>query len=123
VAPTLSHIILVADRRALNQILTAVLTNAAAGTSEGDWIELTAEQDSENWSLCIQDEGVGLDLAAPPAPPTGETWRVSDTRGIGPGLALSASLMRAHGGALRVEAAMRIGTRVRLSFPKTRLLT
>ena len=24
---------------------TAVLTNAAAGTSEGDWIELTAEQD------------------------------------------------------------------------------
>lgn len=106
---------LMADRRALNQVLVNVLAGAAATTRDGDWIELLAEPGGEDWAIVVQDEGIGLPVAQ-------ADRRPEDSRGIGLRLTLARSLMQAHGGTLIVESAERIGTRVRLGFPAVRML-
>jgi signal transduction histidine kinase len=112
---TLDKVKLHADRRAMNQVLVNVLSGAVATTRHGDWIELSAESLPETWSLVVQDEGIGLPVAANDAHHT-------ESRGIGLRLTLAGSLIQAHGGSLTVESAERIGTRVRLSFPAERVV-
>jgi signal transduction histidine kinase len=113
--PALEPIKLFADRRAINQVLVNVLSGAAATTRHGDWIELSGETNPSGWSLVVQDEGIGLPVAA-------NDSHHAQSRGIGLRLTLARSLMQAHGGTLTVESAERIGTRVRLSFPTVRVL-
>jgi signal transduction histidine kinase len=113
--PAIAPVRLRADRRAMNQVLVNVLTGAAAATRHDDWIELSGEPGADGWSLVVQDEGVGLPVAA------NDVHR-TDSRGIGLRLTLARSLMQAHGGTLTVESAERVGTRVRLGFPAERIL-
>jgi signal transduction histidine kinase len=114
IGPELADVALFADRRALNQVLVLVLSNAAACTRGDDWIEISGSAAEGEWALVVQDEGIGL----PVLPGDAEA---NDGRGLGIGLALAKSLMAAHGGTLRVETAARVGTRVRLGFPVARL--
>ncbi len=104
---------LLADRRALNQILLSVLTAAAAATRDGDWIEISLHHSAAGADIVIEDEGVGLPLASDTHPEEG--------RGIGLRLTLARSLMQAQGGSLAVQSAERVGTRVRLRFTADRL--
>lgn len=115
VAPELAGVALLADRRALNQVLVNVLSGAASATRDGDWIEVACEAGSSVWSLVVQDEGIGL-------PTTANNRDAAESRGIGLRLTLARSLMQAHGGSLTVESKEGVGTRVRLTFPATRLL-
>ncbi len=117
--PALEQAHLLADRRALNQVLVNVLTAAASATRNGDWIELSAQADPSGLLLVVQDEGVGLPLPRAAAGASG--GRSAETRGIGMRLTLARSLMQAHGGSLAVESAERVGTRVQLAFPASRL--
>ena len=112
--PAMQQTELLADRRALNQVLVNVLTAAASATRNGDWIELSAQASPSGLLLVVQDEGVGL-----PLPRAGVDH--GETRGIGMRLTLARSLMQAHGGSLAVESAERVGTRVQLAFPASRL--
>ena len=115
--PDIDTIELLADRRALAQILTRVLGNAARFSRLDDWIDISFEFDDDYFALLVADEGIGVVAAGhagTPAP--------ADSRGLGLGLALARVLMEAHGGALRVEAVPSVGTRVRLDFPMKRLL-
>ena len=108
--PNFERMRLFVDRRALNQVLVHVLSNAVASTRDGDWIEISAESDAGEWSIIVQDEGIGL--------PTAESGVCQDeSRGIGLRLTLARSLMMAHGGKLVVESAVQVGTRVRLALP------
>jgi signal transduction histidine kinase len=112
--PAFDGIWLQADRRALNQVLVNVLSNAAAATRDGDWIEISALRAGETWCMVVQDEGIGL--------PMGQADdRPEQSRGIGLRLTLARSLMIAHDGSLMVETAEGVGTRVCLCFPATRL--
>lgn len=111
----LEHVKLLADRRAMNQVLVNVLSGAAAATRNGDWIELSSAADGDTWSLIVLDEGIGLPLGP------NDSHR-DESRGIGLRLTLARSLMQAHDGTLTVESAERVGTRVRLSFPAGRVL-
>ncbi len=115
--PALEQTELLADRRALNQVLVNVLTAAASATRNGDWIELSAQASASGLLLVVQDEGVGL-----PLPQSGGAGADrGEARGIGMRLTLARSLMQAHGGSLAVESAERVGTRVQLAFPASRL--
>lgn len=102
-----------ADRRALHQSLIRVVTAAALATGDGDWIDIRLERSAEAARLVVEDEGAGLALAEPAG---------GGTRGLGMGLALVRQLMAAHGGALLLESAARVGTRAVLAFPAARLL-
>jgi signal transduction histidine kinase len=125
--PAIATIVLRADRRALRQVLTRVLGNAARFTRHQDWIDITIErqdgerQDGERQDgaivLVIADEGIGL----PAAPPPGAIAPAGNSRGVGLGLTLARSLMHAHGGSLQVESHARVGTRVSLTWPADRV--
>ena len=110
----LADVELLADQRAMNQILVLALSSAAASTRGDDWIELSAEMQGSEWVLAIQDEGIGL-----PVPVVGSLGH--EARGLGIGLALARSLMAAHGGTLKVESVARVGTRVSLGLPAARV--
>ncbi len=115
IAPDLGGIRLLADRRALHQVLLRILSGAALATREGDWIEIAPEPHPEGWALAIEDEGLGLAIA-------GLAARGPESRGIGLGLTLARDLMKAHGGRLALETAQKVGTRALLIFPRERVL-
>jgi signal transduction histidine kinase len=113
--PGLGRVTLMADRRALHQVLLRVLTGAALATGDGDLIDISAAAEAESWTLRVEDEGNGLAVAR--ADGTG-----LETRGVGVGLALARSLMQAHGGALALDSTAQVGTRVSLCFPTARVV-
>lgn len=116
VADGLRGIVLLADRRALHQILLRILAAAAFGSTDGDWIAIWGVAGPEGWSLIVEDEGAGLTLSR------GGGADV-DSRGIGVGLTLARALMQAHGGTLSLDSTAGVGTRARLLFPSIRLLS
>ena len=113
----LDGIEVVADRRALAQILARVLGSAARFSHHDDWIDIAFETSADRFALIIADEGTGL-AAGDGAGTPGH----ANTRGLGLGLALARVLMQAHGGDLLVEAVPSVGTRVALDFPISRLV-
>jgi signal transduction histidine kinase len=118
IAPGLAGVVLLADRRALHQILLRVLTSAAMATSDGDSIDISAGAAAATdgqWALRIEDEGAGLAVAAV----AGDGL---ETRGLGLGLSLVRSLMQAHGGGLALQSTSLVGTRAVLSFPVGRVI-
>jgi signal transduction histidine kinase len=95
---------------------------AARATREGDSIEVRLERAQDAIALVVEDEGLGLaaeDLA--PAVHDGAEPR-SRGFGLGLGLVVARSLLRAHGGELVVEAAPGVGARAFLSLPADRLV-
>jgi signal transduction histidine kinase len=115
--PELDAIEVIADRRALAQILARVLGSAARFSRHDDWIDIAFEVAGDRFALIVADEGNGL-AATDGAGAPGR----ADSRGLGLGLALARVLMQAHGGGLLVEAVPSVGTRVTLDFPMTRLV-
>lgn len=116
VAKEVAGCTLMADRRAINQILSRVLSNAARHSRHGDWIDIGVERRGTGLALVIEDEGAGLT-----APRRGSPATSPDNRGLGLGLVLARVLMEAHGGLMAVESAARVGTKVSLSFPPDRV--
>ena len=115
--PELDAIEVIADRRALAQILARVLGSAARFSRHDDWIDIAFDVAGDRFALIVADEGNGL-AATDGAGAPGR----ADSRGLGLGLALARVLMQAHGGGLLVEAVPSVGTRVTLDFPMTRLV-
>jgi signal transduction histidine kinase len=115
--PDIEAIALMADQRALAQILARVLGNAARFSRHEDWIDVSFHAAGDYFALVVADEGNGL-VAADSLGAPGR----ADSRGLGLGLALARVLMEAHGGGLQVEAVPSVGTRVTLDFPRIRLI-
>lgn len=116
IAPEVCDTTLTADRRAVAQILVRVLGNAGRFTRDGDWIEVGLERREGEIAVIVADEGSGLAAIGPAG-----RAAANDGRGIGLGLALARVLMEAHGGTLAVETVARVGTRVILGFPASRV--
>lgn len=108
-APELEGLQLHGDRRALTQVILRILANAARTTRNLDWIEVGAEREGGQIVLSVLDEGSGM-LALSPHQPR-------DGRASGVGLAVAQSLVRAHGGSLKVEAVPGVGAKVEIALP------
>jgi signal transduction histidine kinase len=114
------------DRRRLCQVLLNLLTNAIKYTGFNGRVTLSVVLAQPSVSFVVEDNGPGI---APERLATilepferGAPADVATSEGVGLGLAISARLMRAHGGDLVVESEPGQGTRVTVTLPPERVL-
>jgi two-component system, cell cycle sensor histidine kinase DivJ len=112
---------MIADKRALNQILINLVSNAIRFTDRGGKIAVGAGVDAGHITFVVEDNGVGIneeDLAR-----VGEPYfqaRASYDRrhgGTGLGLSIVKGLVRLHGGELGIRSRIGEGTRVTVRMP------
>ena len=112
---------MIADRRALNQILLNLLSNAIRFTDRGGKVTLSARAEAGHITFVVEDNGVGIsdeDLAR-----VGEPYfqaRASYDRrhgGTGLGLSIVKGLVRLHGGEMDIRSRVGEGTRVTVRLP------
>ena len=112
---------MIADRRALNQILLNLLSNAIRFTDSGGKVTIGARAEAAAITFVVEDNGVGIsdeDLAR-----VGEPYfqaRASYDRrhgGTGLGLSIVKGLVRLHGGEMSIRSRIGEGTRVTVRLP------
>ena len=113
---------LVADARAVKQMLVNLLTNAAKFSPAGGRVEVQAVPEVDGGMLVrVVDTGIGvpedkIPLAFEPFRQVGADLAVKG-EGTGLGLPLVKSLIELHGGAIALESTVGEGTTVSLWFP------
>jgi len=115
-----------ADPQRLRQILLNLLANALKFTPRGGQVQVTAMAQETGLVIAIRDTGIGM--ADEDIPNALERFVQIDSDlnrkhgGTGLGLPLSKRLVELHDGMLEIESAVGIGTTVRITFPRQRLL-
>jgi cell cycle sensor histidine kinase DivJ len=112
---------IVADRRALSQILLNLVSNAIKFTDRGGRVCIRAIRETGNLEISIEDTGVGI--GEDDLPRLGEAFfqaRASYDRrhdGTGLGLSIVKGLVRLHGGSMNITSRLGEGTRVCVRLP------
>ena len=121
-----AELTLIADERALKQIVINLLSNAVKFSREGGQVTVSTYHDETGaLVLAVSDNGIGI--AEKDIKRVLEPFRQADeplTRkrtGTGLGLALVKSLVELHGGSIEIASAVGEGTTVRLRFPSHRV--
>jgi signal transduction histidine kinase len=117
---------IVADSRAIKQILLNLMSNALRFTSAGGRVEIFAATCADGEFLFgVNDTGVGIeseDLARVfDKFGQGRHDALSGERGTGLGLPIVRGLVAAHGGRLTLDSVVNRGTRVSIYLPTTRV--
>ncbi len=114
------------DPRALQQVLTNILSNALKFTPPGGTVALGVARTPEGAEITVTDSGIGIATAH--LARLGETFFQADDalirnhEGAGLGLALAKALISLHGGNLEVRSDPGAGTRVAIQLPSARLV-
>ena len=110
-----------ADPRALRQVLTNVLDNAARYTPAGGAVTVRARRAGDTVTIEVTDTGPGIPSEHLPRI-FERFYRVDAARsrelgGTGLGLAIVRHLVEAHGGTATAESRLGAGTTIRVTFP------
>lgn len=109
------------DERALKQILNNLLSNAIKFTPENGLVTLRGFVHGEFIGIEVQDTGIGIPKDDIPrlARPFEQVESAHSRQhgGTGLGLALTKSLLEAHGGRLEIDSEFGVGTIVRALIP------
>src|ERR1700716_1390267 len=112
----------VADRRAIKQIIVNLLSNAVKFTPEGGKVIVRSRVLSDSILLMIADTGIGIaphSLARLGRPFEQVESQLTKTyHGSGLGLAIARSLTNLHGGSMRLRSKLGAGTVVCVSLPR-----
>ena len=112
---------LMADRRALKQVVINLLSNAVKFTPEGGRVTVAIIRDKNEIDIAIADTGIGIDAADLPqlGLPFFQAKSAYDRSHEGTGLGLSVvrGLVGLHGGSMSIESAPGEGTRVCIRLP------
>jgi len=112
---------MVADKRALNQILLNLLSNAIRFTDRGGKVALGATAEAGHITFVVEDNGVGIDEddLARVGEPYFQARASYDRRhgGTGLGLSIVKGLVRLHGGDIDIRSRIGKGTRVSIRLP------
>jgi two-component system cell cycle sensor histidine kinase PleC len=113
---------MVADRRAIKQIIVNLLSNAVKFTPDGGKVIVRTHLLENSVVLLIADTGIGI---APQAlQRLGRPFEQVESQltktyhGSGLGLAIARSLANLHGGSMRLRSRLGNGTVVRVSLPR-----
>jgi two-component system, cell cycle sensor histidine kinase PleC len=112
----------VADRRAVKQIIVNLLSNAVKFTPDGGKVVVRSRVLSDRILLMIADTGIGIapqSLAKLGRPFEQVESQLTKTyHGSGLGLAIARSLTNLHGGSMRLRSKLGTGTVVCVSLPR-----
>jgi len=110
-----------ADRARIAQVVTNLLDNAVAYTGPSGTVQVRVWQTSDEAGLSVQDSGPGI---APAAVPRvfdrffrADTGRARAGGGSGLGLAICKELVEAHGGRIKAESQLGIGSTFAVLLP------
>ena len=112
---------ILADRRAIKQILLNLLSNAVKFTPAGGKIDVTAKALKDSVNIVIRDNGIGISKEA--LERLGQPFEqvqdqfTKDHKGSGLGLAIARSLAMLHGGSLKISSEAGNGTTVSVRLP------
>jgi len=112
----------VADRRAIKQIIVNLLSNAVKFTPDGGKVVVRSRLLGDSIVLTIADTGIGIapqSLARLGRPFEQVESQLTKTyHGSGLGLAIARSLTNLHGGSMRLRSKLGTGTVVCVSLPR-----
>ena len=112
---------LVADKRAVKQVLLNLLTNAIKFTPAGGHVGVSVRTGDGQATITVRDSGIGIPESELPRLGNPFEQVNSDPMlakgGSGLGLALVRALMEKHGGVLNIKSEEGIGTEVSCTFP------
>jgi cell cycle sensor histidine kinase DivJ len=112
---------IVADKRAVQQILLNLVSNAIRFTDRGGTVTVSARAEAAMITFAVEDDGVGIGEAdlARVGEPYFQAAASYDRRHAGTGLGLSIvkGLVRLHGGDLSINSHVGQGTRVAVRLP------
>ncbi|PXW56584.1 PAS domain S-box-containing protein [Chelatococcus asaccharovorans] len=115
----------VADERAMRQVVLNILSNAVKFTDAGGQVIVsTALTDRGEIALRVRDTGIGMSVAEieQALEPFRQLATARRHGGTGLGLPLTKALVEANRGALSITSAKREGTLVEIVLPRTRVL-
>jgi len=112
---------IVADKRAVHQILLNLVSNAIRFTDRGGTVTVAARAEATTITFVVEDDGVGINEAdlARIGEPYFQAATSYDRRhgGTGLGLSIVKGLVRLHGGDLSIRSRVGQGTRVTVQLP------
>lgn len=120
-----SHVLWDEDR--INEVLGNLLSNAFKFTDRGGTVELIIEGSENEVCLSVRDSGVGI--AAEQLPHIFEKFfqasnqAYAAAKGTGLGLAIAREIVEAHGGSIKVESTLGMGTTFSITLPVRAAIT
>ena len=112
---------IVADRRAIMQVILNLLSNAIKFSRKNGEIIVSLKQTKQTYYMEIQDQGIGIpsdkieDITKPFE--QAETDYTREFEGSGLGLAITKELVELHGGKIDIQSQLHIGTTVGITLP------
>ena len=109
------------DARRLRQMLLNLLSNAIKFTPKGGEVRISAFRSGAHVSIAVSDTGIGI--KEDDIPKVLEPFRQVDSKlsrqhaGTGLGLPLTKELAELHGGSLKIESALDMGTTATIALP------
>jgi cell cycle sensor histidine kinase DivJ len=111
----------VADKRALKQIMLNLLSNAIKFTDQGGRVVVAARAEAGSLKIAVEDNGIGIGAADLPllGDPFFQAGSAYDRRhdGTGLGLSIVKGLVALHGGQFEVKSELGKGTRMIVQLP------
>jgi two-component system cell cycle sensor histidine kinase PleC len=117
-----NDISIIADRRAVKQIMVNLLSNAVKFTPDGGRVMVRSQVLENSIALTIADTGIGI--ASHALGRLGQPFEQVESQltkthaGSGLGLAIAKSLVNLHGGSMRLRSKPGTGTVVRITLPR-----
>ncbi len=117
---------LVADERALKQVLINLVSNAVKFSPNGSTVRIETQVCAESLRIAVIDKGIGIaehDIPRALTPFTQVDGSLSRTHeGTGLGLPIAKHLTELHGGTLTIESKVEAGTTVYVDLPLSRIV-
>jgi signal transduction histidine kinase len=116
-----------ADDRRMRQILINLLSNAVKFTPEGGTVRASASLNNGEITIAVSDTGIGM--TPEQIPRALEAFGQIDStisrkhEGTGLGLPLAKRLAELHGGVLKIDSKINLGTTVAIVLPRLRTIT